>query len=71
MKIISLRNQKMNVTDAKASWAEQKEKLRKMFSSLRDSDLYFDESKKEEMLGKLQLKFGKTKEELLRVLASE
>jgi len=58
----------MNTTEIKGSWSEQKGKLKQKFATLMDNDLLFEEGKKEEMLGKLQVKLGKTKEELLKVI---
>jgi uncharacterized protein YjbJ (UPF0337 family) len=59
---------KMNTTEVKGKWNEQKGKLKKEFASLTDNDLMFEEGKKDEMLGKLQVKLGKTKEELQKII---
>ena len=45
----------------KGNWNEQKGKLKKKFAVLTDNDLMFEEGKKDEMLGKLQIKLGKGK----------
>lgn len=58
----------MNTTELKGSWNEQMGKLKAKFATLTDDDLLFAEGKKEEMLGKLQVKLGKTKEELHKML---
>jgi len=60
----------MNITQLKGNWNEQKGKLKQKFASLTDNDLLFEEGKKEEMLGKLQIKLGKTKEELHLIIES-
>ena len=60
---------KMNTTEAKGNWNEQKGKLIQKFAILTDNDLMFAEGKKEEMLGRLQIKLGKTKEELHKIIA--
>lgn len=60
----------MNKTELKGNWEEQKGKLKQKFSTITDNDLIYLEGKKEEMLGKLQVKLGKTKEELQKVLKS-
>ena len=44
-------------------------KLKQKFAQLTDDDLLFAEGKKDEMMGKLQVKLGKTKEEMHKVLA--
>jgi len=59
-----------NVTELKGNWNEQKGKLKQKFAILTDNDLLFDEGKKDEMLGKLQITLGKTKEELHKIIES-
>jgi len=59
----------MNTTEAKGSWNEQKGKLKQRFATLTDNDLMFADGKKDEMLGKLQIKLGKTKEELHKIMS--
>ncbi len=54
----------ITTTELKGNWNEQKGKLKQKFATLTDDDLLFEEGKKDEMLGKLQVKLGKTKEEL-------
>jgi len=58
----------MNKTEVKGNWNEQKGKLKQKFAVLTDDDLMFAEGKKEEMLGKLQIKLGKSKEELQKII---
>jgi uncharacterized protein YjbJ (UPF0337 family) len=60
----------MATTAVKDNWAEQKVKLKKKFTTLTDSDLSFAEGKKEEMMGKLQKKLGKSKDELHKIMES-
>jgi uncharacterized protein YjbJ (UPF0337 family) len=57
----------MNSTELKGNWNEQKGKFKQKFATLTDNDLMFEEGKKDEMLGKLQIKLGKTKEELHKI----
>ena len=61
----------MNTTEVKGNWNEQKGKLKQLFANLTDDDLMFAEGKKDEMLGKLQIKLGKTKEELHKVMTEK
>jgi len=58
----------MNKTEFKGNWLEQKGKLKQKFAELTDDDLLFEQGKKEEMLGKIQVKLGKTKEELQKII---
>ena len=60
----------MNTKEVKGNWNEQKGKLKQKFAVLTDNDLMFEEGKKDEMLGKLQIKLGKTKEELHKIIAA-
>jgi uncharacterized protein YjbJ (UPF0337 family) len=60
----------MNKTQLKGNWNEQKGKLKQMFATLTDNDLLLEEGKEDEMLGKLQIKLGKSKEELADLLDS-
>ncbi len=60
----------MNSTEIKGNWKEQKGKLKQKFAVLTDSDLLYDEGMKDEMLGKLQVTLGKTKDELIKILSA-
>jgi uncharacterized protein YjbJ (UPF0337 family) len=64
------KNDLMNTLEITANWADRKEKLKLKFGSLTDNDLLLEVDKKEAMLAKLQLKLGKTKEELLKIIAT-
>jgi uncharacterized protein YjbJ (UPF0337 family) len=59
----------MNTTELEGNWNELKGKLKQKFAVLTDNDLMFEEGKKEEMLAKLQIKLGKTKEEFHKIIA--
>jgi len=61
----------MNTTELNGNWNEQKGKLKQKFANLTDDDLMFAEGKKDEMLGKLQKKLEKTKEELHKVMSEQ
>ena len=60
----------MNSIELTGNWEEQKGKLKQKFAALTDNDLLFTEGKKEEMRGKLKIKLGKTKEEILKIIES-
>jgi uncharacterized protein YjbJ (UPF0337 family) len=57
-----------NKTEFKSNWNEQRAKLKQKFPNITDSDLLFEQGKKDEMLGRIQVKLGKTKEELYEIL---
>jgi uncharacterized protein YjbJ (UPF0337 family) len=59
----------MDTTELKGDWTEKKGKLKQKFAQLTDNDLLFSEGKKEEMLGRLQVKLGKTKDDLFEILS--
>jgi uncharacterized protein YjbJ (UPF0337 family) len=59
-----------NITELKGNWNVQKGKLKQKFATLTDNDLMFEEGKKGEMLGKLQIKLGKTKEQMQAIISS-
>jgi len=54
----------MNELLIKGNWNEIKGKLKQKYSDLTDDDLIYAEGKEDELLGRLQKKTGKTKEEL-------
>jgi uncharacterized protein YjbJ (UPF0337 family) len=57
-------------TEIKGNWNELKGKLKQKYADLTDDDLLYAEGGRDVMLGKLQLKLGKTKEELLSIIDS-
>lgn len=59
----------MNTTTLLGDWVEQKGKLKEKFAKLTENDLLYIDGKKEEMMGKLEIKLGKTKDELNKILA--
>ncbi len=54
----------MNNLQFKGGWNEVKGKLKQKYGQLTDNDLTFAEGKDEELLGRLQTRLGKSKEEL-------
>ena len=59
----------MNTTELKGNWDEQKGKLKQKYAQLTDDELLFAEGKKEEMLGRIQVKLGKTKDDFFKILS--
>ena len=58
----------MTKLELKGSWNEIKGKLKQKYADLTDDDLTFAEGKEEELLGRLQQRLGKSKDELQREL---
>lgn len=54
----------MNKLTWKGRWNELKGKVKQQYADLTDDDLMYVEGKEDEMLGKLQKKTGKSKEDL-------
>ena len=48
----------------KGNWNEVKGKLKQKYGQLTDDDLVFAEGKEDELLGRLQKRLGRTKDEL-------
>ncbi|MDF1571103.1 MAG: CsbD family protein [Bacteroidales bacterium] len=55
----------MNELQIKGRWNEIKGNLKQKYGNLTDDDLTFAEGKEDELLGRLQQKTGKTKEQLI------
>ena len=50
--------------EIKGNWNELKGKLKQKYAQLTDDDLAFGEGKTDELLGRLQQKLGRSKEDL-------
>ena len=57
-----------NNIELKGNWNEQKGRLKQKFAILTDNDLLFADGKKDEMIGRLQIKLGKSKDELEKLI---
>ncbi len=58
---------KINIMDnliVKGNWNELKGKLKQAYGNLTDDDLKYEDGKEDELLGRLQKKTGKTKDDL-------
>lgn len=52
----------------KGSWNEIKGKAKQTYADLTDDDLLYEEGKEDELLGRLQKKTGKTRDEVVNWL---
>jgi CsbD-like. len=59
-----------NMTELNGNWNEIKGKLKQKFSVLMDDDLLLVDGKKDELLGRLQIRLGKTKEEIRKLISA-
>lgn len=60
----------MNSSEINGNWKTTKSKLKSKFAILTENDLLFADGMKEVMIGRLQIKLGKTREELNKILAA-
>ena len=58
-----------NITELKGNWNETKGKLKQKYAKLTDDDLLLVEGKHDEMIGRLQIKLGKSKEEVHKIIS--
>ncbi len=58
----------MNTTELKGNWNETKGVLKQKYATLTDDDLLLEEGKQDELVGRLQVKLGKTKEEIHKII---
>ena len=61
---------KMDRLELKGKWNELKGKVKQANASLTDDDLQYEEGKDEELIGRIQTKLGKTREEVIDWLKS-
>jgi uncharacterized protein YjbJ (UPF0337 family) len=60
----------MDKLEIKGNWNELKGKVKKAYADLTDDDLKYEEGQEDHMLGKLQQKTGKKREELVKWINS-
>jgi uncharacterized protein YjbJ (UPF0337 family) len=58
-----------NSTELQGNWKVTKGKLKQKFAMLTDDDLLLVEGKQDELLGRLQAKLGRTKEEIRKIIS--
>lgn len=60
----------MDILMIKGRWNEIKEKLREMFADLSDTDLFYEQGKDDRLIGQIQIKLGKTRDEVISLIRS-
>ena len=58
-----------NTTELQGHWNETNGKLKQKYAKLTDNDLLLVDGKQDELLGRLQIKLGKTKEEIQKIIS--
>jgi len=59
----------MNLIKMKGNWNEAAGKLKQKYANLTDDDLIFQQGKEDELMGRLQVKIGKTKDQLRKIIS--
>jgi uncharacterized protein YjbJ (UPF0337 family) len=57
-----------NLTHLEGNWKVTKGKLKQKFAMLSDDDLLLVEGKQDELIGRLEVKLGKTREEVRKLI---
>ena len=60
----------MDKLEIKGRWNELKGKVKQAYAELTEDDLTYDEGQEDELVGKLQQKTGKTREDLVKWINS-
>ena len=60
----------MDKLEFKGTWNEVKGRMKKSYASLTDDDLTYAEGQEDQMLGKIQQKLGKTRDEVVKMIKS-
>lgn len=60
----------MDKLELKGQWNELKGKIKQAYGDLTDDDLKYEDGKDDEMLGRLQQKTGKGRDELVKWIKS-
>lgn len=60
----------MDKLELKGKWNEMKGKAKQQYADLTDDDLRYEEGKDDELIGRLQQKLGKTRDQVVDWLKS-
>ncbi len=60
----------MDKLELKGKWNEMKGKIKQAHADLTDNDLRYEEGKDDELVGRLQQKLGKSRDEVITMLKS-
>ncbi|MGN7721527.1 CsbD family protein [Chitinophaga sp. 22620] len=60
----------MDILMIKDRWTEIKSKLKQMFDDLTDKDLYYEHGKDDRLIGQIQIKLGKSRDEVISLIRS-
>ena len=57
-----------NATQLQGNWNETKGKLKQKFAMLTENDMLLVEGKQDELIGRLQIRLGKTREDINKII---
>ena len=60
----------MDTLELKGKWNEVKGKIKQQYANLTDDDLLYEEGQEDRLIGNLQQKLGKTRDEVIKLLKS-
>ena len=60
----------MDILMIKDRWNEIKQKLKNMFVDLSDTDLFYEQGKDDRLIGQIQIKLGKSRDEVINLIRS-
>ena len=60
----------MDTLQIKGTWNELKGKIKQQYADLTDDDLLYEEGQEDRLIGKIQQKLGKSREEVIRLIKS-
>jgi uncharacterized protein YjbJ (UPF0337 family) len=60
----------MDTLEIKGTWNELKGKIKQQYANLTDDDLLYEEGQEDRLIGNLQQKLGKSREEVIKLIKS-
>jgi uncharacterized protein YjbJ (UPF0337 family) len=60
----------MDTLQIKGTWNELKGKIKQKYADLTDDDLLYEEGQEDRLIGKIQQKLGKSREEVIKLIKS-
>jgi uncharacterized protein YjbJ (UPF0337 family) len=60
----------MDTLEIKGTWNEIKGKIKQKYAELTDDDLLYEEGQDDRLIGKLQQKLGKSRDEVIKLIKS-
>ncbi|WPQ65380.1 CsbD family protein [Chitinophaga sancti] len=60
----------MDTLQIKGAWNEIKGKIKQKYADLTDDDLLYEEGQEDRLIGKIQQKLGKSRDEVIKMLKS-